>query len=427
MTALILEAAVRSLALALLACGGVAVLRIRNPHIEKAIWSAVLLCALAMPALMEVRMAHPIPVAANILPDVSIRATLSEAHGHWLNTLASVYLLVTCALWLRLAVAFIHMWRTRRRALQLHADWTRGADVRIAANLPGAVTFGSTILLPPDCAGWSRTKRDAVLAHEREHVRARDCIVQWLAAVHLCIFWFSPLSWWLRGHLAKLAEHSSDDAALRQTVDRADYAALLLEAAQSRAAARVAIPIVSGRGLADRISRILSGRKPYEVPAVWRRALAAVLVLPAVFLAAATPAQEPSGGAAADPSAAHIVATNGGLEHWYPEEAKRKGTEGTVRVAVTLDTAGLAADAQVVAETPEGSGLGAAAIKVARTFTYANPTGHATTLIFNVKFELQGHSGGHYGTTNFESSAASLDQSPATQNASSPLPGAPPH
>jgi TonB family protein len=132
-----------------------------------------------------------------------------------------------------------------------------------------------------------------------------------------------------------------------------------------------------------------------------------VLVLPAVLLAAETSAQErgrgaPAGASAANVTAAHIVATDGGSERWYPEEAKRKGTEGVVRVAVTLDTSGLATDALVVSETPEGAGFGAAAIEMARTFTYANPTGHPTTLMFNVKFELQGHSAQHYGTTNFE-------------------------
>ncbi len=408
MTALMLEAALRSLALALLAGTGVVVLRVRNPHLGKAIWTAVLLCALVMPALMTLRLTHPIPIAPSILPDVSIRGSLGEDRGHWASTLAMLYLPVTGVLSLRLALSFIRVWRIMRTASRSCDYWTRGADVRIAAGVSAPITFGATILLPANCDAWNPEKRAAVLAHEREHVRAGDCLVQWLAAVHVCLFWFSPLSWWLRGHLSALAEHSSDDAALREVASRADYAALLLEVAQSRTAGRVAIPMASKRGLAGRINRVLSGQQPYGVPSALRRALATVLVLPAVLLAAATPAQEPNHGAAAssssvDVAAAHIVATDGGSERWYPQDAKRKGTEGTVRLAVTLDTTGLATDSQIVAETPEGSGFGAAAIEMARRFVYANSTGHPTTLIFNVKFELQGHSGGHYGTTNFES------------------------
>jgi TonB family protein len=382
-----------------------------------------------MPALMSLRLAHPIAISTAILADVSISGTLRPDRSHWLSTLVALYVLVAGVLSLRLATSFIHMWRILRGASRLDADWIGATDVRIAAQLAAPVTFGSTILLPADYDGWSPEKRAAVLAHEREHVRAGDCLVQWLASAHVCLFWFSPLSWWLRGHLGTLAEHSSDDAALREVADRADYAAVLLEAAQSRAAGRVAIPIASKRSLAGRINRILSGRMPYEVPSAWRRALAIVLVLPAALLAAATSAQEPSGGAAPGPlasdgSVAHIVATDGGSERWYPAEAKRKGTEGIARIAVTLDTTGLATDEQVVSEAPEGSGFGAAAIEMARTFTYANPTGHPTTLLFNVKFELQGHSGGHYGTTNFESGSAG--QPPPTENGSSASPGAPP-
>jgi len=414
MITVIVEAALRSLALAALVWLGVTVLRIRNPHIEKSIWTTVLLGALAMPALMRWAPSPQIPIASNALASISIRGAMIPTPGRWLSVVVLIYVVVASTLLLRLAIAFRRVWKIWRDSSRLHESWTHGGDVRVAANLSSPATFGSTILLPMDYCAWSATKRLAVLAHEREHVRALDCQVQWLAALHSCVFWFSPLSWWLRQHLAKLAEHSSDDAVIRETADRANYAAMLLEAAQARATVRVAISIASNN-VAQRIDRVLSGRKPDEVPSLWQRALAIVLLLPAVVLAADTAGvkiREPStqgpnattadtlfGMNRAEP---HIVST-GPLEPWYPQDAKQKGIDGVVRIAVTLDAVGRVVDAHVISESPDGLGFGAAASGLVHEFTYANPTGHPTTFSFNVKFALhKPDKTGHYGTTNFE-------------------------
>ena len=50
---------------------------------------------------------------------------------------------------------------------------------------------------------------------------------------------------------------------------------------------RTAISIASGN-VAQRIDRVLSGRKPDEVPGLWHRAFAVILLLPALVLAAET-------------------------------------------------------------------------------------------------------------------------------------------
>jgi len=410
MTASIVEAALRSLVLAMLVWVTVAALRIRNPHLEKTLWTVVLGCSLAMPALMRWPLSHRIPVASAILPDVSIGGALAGAQTSWLSVFAWLYALGVAVFAVRLVIAGVRIWRLRRGAVRLH--WVEGEDIRASADLTSPVTFGSTILLPADCSSWSDSKRTAILAHERSHVSARDCEIQWLAAVYVCFFWFSPLSWWLRSRLGKLAEDSSDDAALRCTPDRTEYASLLLEAAQSRYSPPLAIPMAGG-SLARRIDRVLARRSLCEVPAAWRRILVAVLALPAAALAAGAAgagavAQDSSDSATAasvaNPEKAHIVSFGGGMEAWYPSAAKHNGVRGIVRIAVTLDEAGQLRDTLIVSEAPEGMGFGDAAKGVAQTFSYANPTGHPTTLVFNVKFELSDGGSGHYGTTNFESS-----------------------
>jgi len=401
MITVIAEAALRSLALAALVWLGVRIVRIRNPHIEKSIWTTVLLGALAMPALMQLKLAPQIPIASHALPGISVTAAVIPTLGWWLSVAVLIYVVVASSLLFRLAIAFLRVWRIWRGSSRLHESWTRGADVRVAANLSSPVTFGSTILLPMDHCSWNATKRLAVIAHEREHVRTFDCQVQWLAALHSCVFWFSPLSWWLRQHLAKLAEHSSDDAALRETTDRATYATILLEAAQASANVPSTMSIASGN-IAQRIDRVLSGGKPDEIPRPWRRALAVVFLLPALVLAAQSTgvklgvppkqannatADAPFGMSSAEP---HIVsaAPLEQLEHWYPKAAAEKGISGLVRIAVTLDAKGRFLHSAVISETPDGMGFGAAASELVHEFTYANPMGHATTFHFNVKFAL---------------------------------------
>jgi TonB family protein len=171
--------------------------------------------------------------------------------------------------------------------------------------------------------------------------------------------------------------------------------------------------MASGSDLTRRIERVLSGRKSYDIPVAWRRVLAASLVLPAAALAVATagvaPAptsQAPGGETQPDTSSprARIVSWGEGLEQWYPEAAKQKGIDGRVRVAVTLDESSQLTDTLIVSESPEGLGFAAAAMQAVQTFVYANPTGHPTTLIFDVKFELAG--GRHPRTNTLESPPA---------------------
>ena len=68
--------------------------------------------------------------------------------------------------------------------------------MRVSDVVGGPVTFGSTILLPPQCSEWDLLKRQAVLAHEGAHVANRDFYVLLLASLNRAVFWFSPFAWW---------------------------------------------------------------------------------------------------------------------------------------------------------------------------------------------------------------------------------------
>jgi hypothetical protein len=454
MMALILDSAFRSVALAVVVWLAVRLTRVRNFHLEKAIWTTVLVAITLMPLLVHWHVASRLALLGaqagslhfifgghslagalvGSLAEISIRATrLARGPDGWLRAATGMYVFVAGVLLIRFAIGFGCLWRIRRAAPRVVADWARGIDVRVCAGLVAPATFGSTLLVPPDHERWSELKRRAVVAHEGAHIRALDCYLQWLAALYSAVFWFSPLSWWLRSRLAILAEHASDDAVVSElTVARADYADILLEAARTRASRAGilssesgVVTSMAGGNMTRRIDRILSGRAPHRAPRVWQRLLVVALLLPtAAFTAADTnigsgtvasdkplvPSRDwppsPTSKPGLNPDGAYIVAgPPEGLEPFYPKDAERKGIEGMVRLAVTLDAAANATSTQLLFESPEGVGFGAAASELAHHNTYANPSGHPTTVFFMVKFQLspgRDHSPAESTTTNFE-------------------------
>lgn len=416
MTALMVEAAFRSMALAVLVWTTLTVLRVRaslsqrwrwtplNPQVERITWTMVLLGALAMPLVIQQRL--PVfPTATFTVPDITIAAAQGGSEHHWYTALVSLYVGVALILFARLAIGFGRMWRIVQRAVRIREPWTEGADIRVSDAVSGPVTFGSTILLPATHAAWSETKRAVILTHELSHARHADCHIQWLAALHECVFWFSPLAWWLRRHLADVAEQASDDCVLRSNIHRADYAAVLLEVAQERPTSSVTLSMASGR-MASRIERILATERPSRPTSLLQRAAAVLCIVPLIAFAGQSAAVDATSTTAASTSARTqpagtpqsveppsttrpYIVTAGALEPWYPEDAKHRGIEGLVRITVTVDTAGRATDTHVVSEYPEDMGFAAAASGLVHTFTYANPTGHPAALTFAVKFALQ--------------------------------------
>ncbi len=77
------------------------------------------------------------------------------------------------------------------------------------------------VLLPAGWREWDQAKLDAVLAHERSHVRRRDALVAVAAGLNRCLFWFHPLAWWLEQRLALLAEQACDDACISALAETA--------------------------------------------------------------------------------------------------------------------------------------------------------------------------------------------------------------
>ena len=129
---------------------------------------------------------------------------MGHAAINWLAVATAIYAFIAGMLLLRLAVGISLTWRLVRAAKPMSEPWTADWSVRVSNVIAGPVTFGSTILLPPQFSDWDALKRRAVLAHEGAHVANRDFYVLLLASLNRAVFWFSPFAWWQSIRLAEL-------------------------------------------------------------------------------------------------------------------------------------------------------------------------------------------------------------------------------
>jgi beta-lactamase regulating signal transducer with metallopeptidase domain/predicted nucleic acid-binding Zn-ribbon protein len=237
-------------------------------------------------------------------------------------TVVIAYLSIGGILLLRMLVGLAVAFRIWRRAepitdLQLGAmdGFSQDSRVRASHDLATPVTIGSTVILPADYREWDAAKLRVVLAHERSHVHQGDFYLQLLAALHVAVFWFSPLGWWLQRKLSELGEALSDRAGLQQAPSAASYAQILLEfAAIPRTkpyfAPLAGVAMARSSNLSSRIERILNDRRfrlaflggrrhafltALLVPAALVAVVACIRIVPAVE-AAQTPSAAPVTG-----------------------------------------------------------------------------------------------------------------------------------
>jgi protocatechuate 3,4-dioxygenase beta subunit len=231
------------------------------------------------------------------------------------RALAATFVLLAGGLWLcvssflllRLAIGLWLAARLRRESLAIDAADLAPANafatVRESPVIRVPLTvgcFAPQILLPPQWRNWPTDKLHAVLAHEQMHVQRGDCAVALLAQFNCCLYWFHPLAWWLKQHLAALAEQACDDAAIDSIGDRAQYARHLLEvaAAVSKQHGRFApagVSMARRSNVEQRIHAILDFTRPLSQRlTLTRAALLVALMLPLIALAAAL--QPASGG-----------------------------------------------------------------------------------------------------------------------------------
>jgi hypothetical protein len=312
MLAILAESALRSLLVGGIVWVGLNLLRVRNPHVHMTSWAMVLVASLSMPLLMRWTkvtvtvdalpaadqpwllgnpLAAPMQDAlrAPFPPDLGVPAL---GHGeqaaavNWLAVATAIYAFVAGLLLLRLAIGVYLTWRLANAAKPMSEPWTADWSVRVSSVIAGPVTFGSTILLPPQCFDWDLRKREAVLAHEGAHVVNRDFYLLLFASFNRAVFWFSPFAWWHLTRLAELAEIISDASALEVVQDRVSYAEILLDLVQHVRRAPAGIEMARACTVRSRVERILAATAAPAKLGWGKRVATAAVILPVVIVSA---------------------------------------------------------------------------------------------------------------------------------------------
>ena len=323
------ESAVRSLALALAVWLVLWFLRVQHPRIAKRAWTAVLVLALAMPALVALHipsfsvtarwakprtivLVAPLPPASHSSAFVPQSSSAIQPHSapptvilgvpvpaalqgplapirhiaRWQMGFAA-YLVITGLLLARVLLGVVLAAKLWRRAQAFSTPETE-LPVRLSVDLRSPATVGRGILLPLEAVGWDDSTLRATLAHETQHIREGDFYLQLAATLHHCFFWISPHAWWLRPQLSRLSETICDRAAIASGGDGLSYAQLLIRFAAVEQAPAGMVAMAQSAGLRERVERLIADP---ELAGAFRKrrgqAIAATALLAATALVAA--------------------------------------------------------------------------------------------------------------------------------------------
>jgi BlaR1 peptidase M56 len=296
----------------------------------------------------------------------------------WSAAAVALYIVVCAVLLLRIGVGLVIGVRLRRGSMPTALN-----DICESNAVNAPVTLGivrPAIVLPMDWRGWDRATLEAVLAHERSHVRRWDPAAQLFSAIHRALLWASPLSWFLHAKLVQTAEEVSDDAAVT-VCDRVHYTEILLDFMNRKAPGLIGTGL-PGTGLPmarygdpeKRLLRILD--EPAISSGITKRTAAAIIgvSLPITCLIAATKAE----------FAPHLDTVPGlaALQERYVSARTVSAPSvvdsgGRLTLKKTLKKTQLPAPvlAQVVAQAPGPVNAAPAPAEVRLTLSVADPAG----------------------------------------------------
>lgn len=173
---------------------------------------------------------------------------------HWLFVLwLGGALIIGARFAIGFAVASFHASRAKR---------TDSSDVRISNSIAAPAVAGvlsPVVLVPADWNDWSEARKEAVLHHERTHIRAHDVRVQLVAAIVCSLHWFNPLAWLAARRLRFERELAADESVLRAGVRATSYAQDLLAIAASAPMGMIAM---GEKPLERRIAAIIAAKRP---------------------------------------------------------------------------------------------------------------------------------------------------------------------
>ena len=276
------------------------ILRHKSAAMRHQAWTLALAAILVLPFFSIALPAWRIPLRNPTLPDIYLfraeaRANQSVAPQapaaippHHVVNITALWLLGAALSLAQMAFGWSVVARMRRKAPPLHLDEfaSLATNVELRQGPPGSmpITYGKTILLPPDALTWSADRRRAVLLHELAHVRRHDSASQFFARFALVAYWWHPLAWFAWSQFLKERERAADDMVLNLGTNATDYAGHLLAIARSmntpRSLGWAAIAMARPSQLEGRLSAILDSKRDRRSPRLTASLLALALVAP---------------------------------------------------------------------------------------------------------------------------------------------------
>jgi TonB family protein len=387
--------------LALLAAGALRLMRDRAAEWRYAIASGALLLqvlAFAGTWLWLAGTPDPMPLAG-LLASVHGTGTADSGTwllrlrlglGPWIPWLSLAWLLGSAMKLVRLGQALAWLygpclhsqrpapapWPARFEALRRRCGVAARVHLGVSDRVDSLVVLGwlKPLVLVPAGAflALSPEALEALLVHELAHVRRRDFLANLAQTLAEALLFYHPAAWWLSRRIRLEREHCCDDAAVRACGDPVLYASALAGLEELRSPSNVIpdlAPAASGGKLMSRIQRIL---RPRSIPAP---VLPMAALLPALALAAglglstlsATDAPKAASAAPVEVEWKKIKVKHQPDPPAYPPEAKAQRIQGTVVVALVIDTEGRVTRATAVSGPPE---LHPCAVDYARTWTF---------------------------------------------------------
>ena len=158
-------------------------------------------------------------------------------------------------LWLATSIlALVMLVLVHLRLRRSRRDWAGaelfGTPVRIAPDV-GPAVVGVTrpqIVIPRWLLGRSSSEQQLVIAHEREHLGARDHLLLGAGTLVVALVPWHPAAWWMLSRLRLAIELDCDARVLRRGVPARTYGTLLIDLADRCTGFRVGATALADEG-----------------------------------------------------------------------------------------------------------------------------------------------------------------------------------
>ncbi len=329
-------------ALAVVACLGVAVLRLREPRFLLKYWQAVLLLLLLAPWMQprqpvaEAPASEPLPsanleLALSGVADLPVAGSVVALPAErwsidpwtWMLGIAAAGVVVRLA-WL--AMGLVRLNRLGRSAHRiappeparefltrfgLSAAFVQPPEVRMPCSFG---LFRPTVVLPAAFGGLEPAFQRAVVCHELVHVGRHDFVATLVEEAVAALLWFHPWVWLVRRRIRLHREQAVDAAVVRCTGDRRAYVRCLVALAGHPRALGPAAPMLRSTELRARTDALFEkeGTMSKRRTTVLAMGLCAALVVTVWTVAATVPLR----AAPVPPDPAAVTVAVGGSLAW---------------------------------------------------------------------------------------------------------------